>query len=60
MVAENLCCQSYLRRVGSVKKGAGFNECKGGNTVASALVTFGQAGLCLPDDVPVTKKAGKS
>ena len=56
-VAKAICAE-----LGIVKKGAGFNECKGGNTVTWC---FGhlleQAGpdAYTPDDVPVTKKGGK-
>ena len=56
-VAKAICAE-----LGIVKKGAGFNECKGGNTVTWC---FGhlleQAGpdAYTPEDVPVTKKGGK-
>lgn len=56
-VAKAICAE-----LGLVKKGAGFNECKGGNTVTWC---FGhlleQAGpdAYTPEDVPVTKKGGK-
>lgn len=56
-VAKAICAE-----LGIVKKGVGFNECRGGNTVTWC---FGhlleQAGpdAYTPDDVPVTKKGGK-
>ena len=56
-VAKAICAE-----LGIVKKGAGFNECKGGNTVTwcfGHLLEHAGPDAYTPDDVPVTKKGGK-
>ena len=56
-VAKAICAE-----LGIVKKGAGFNECKGGNTVTwcfGHLLEHAGPDAYTPDDVPVTKKGKK-
>lgn len=56
-VAKAICAE-----LGIVKKGAGFNECKGGNTVTwcfGHLLEQAAPDAYTPEDVPLTKKGGK-
>ena len=56
-VAKAICAE-----LGIVKKGACFNECKGGNTVTwcfGHLLEHAGPDAYTPDDVPVTKKGKK-